>query len=113
MEDYGKDIENLRKSNFEVTSYRNGYLNGKVNAEESGILQFSTIYDKGWKVYVDGKKADTFVTNEYFLGIEIDEGEHIVELRYTTPYLITGLCISLGGIVAFIGIVIYKRKNKN
>lgn len=109
MEDYKKDIENLRKSNFEVIDYGNGYLNGKVNAEENGILQFSTIYDKGFKVYVDGKKVDTFLANEYFLGIEIEKGEHSVELRYETPYLVVGTCISILGIVVFIGIVMYKK----
>lgn len=108
MDDYEKDIENLRKSNFEVADYGNGYLNGKVNAENKGILQFSTMYDKGWKVYVDGEKVDTMKVNKYFLGIEIDEGEHEVILKYRTPYLFLGLGISILGIIAFWVICIKK-----
>lgn len=112
MDDYEKDINNLRRSNFEVTEYGNGYLKGTVNAEKSGILQFSTVYQKGWEVYVDGNKVDNFEVNKYFLGINIQEGKHSIYLKYTTPYVKEGVIISVIGILAFVGIIAFERKKQ-
>lgn len=112
MDDYKEDINNLRKSNFEVIEYNNGYLKGKVNAESSGILQFQTMYSDGWEVYLDGKKVDTLKSNKYFLGIEIESGEHEIYMKYSTPYIRAGLLISVAGIILFIILGIYRKKIK-
>lgn len=112
MNDYEEDITNLRKSNFEATEWDNGYLKGKVNAETDGILQFQTMYNDGWKVYVDGKKVDTLKSNKYFLGIEIDSGEHEIYMKYSTPYLKEGLVISIAGLVIFTVLCINNKKRK-
>lgn len=112
MEDYESDIQNLRRSNFEVTQYGNGYLYGKVNAEKSGILQFSTRYHKGWKVYVDGEQVDTLKSNKYFLAIEVKKGEHTIELKYSNPYIRTGIIVTILGIILFIGTIIYQKRRR-
>ena len=111
MDDYEEDVNNLRKSNFEVIEWDNGYLKGKVNAENNGILQLQTMYSDGWKVYVDGQKVDTLKSNKYFLGIQIESGEHEIYMKYSTPYLKEGVAISIVGICLFISLCIYyKRK---
>ena len=112
MEDYEEDIENLSKSNFEVIDYGNGYMNGTVDADTDGVLQFSTIYNKGWTVYVDGEEVETMCVNEYFLGVNITSGDHEIYMEYSTPYLKIGAVISLIGIIVFIGIIIYIKKKK-
>ena len=33
-------------------------------------------YEKGWSVYIDGKKADTFKVLHSMLGVEVSEGNH-------------------------------------
>lgn len=108
MNDYADDIANLKKSNFEVIEYKNGYLKASANPESDGVLQFATLYNKGWKVYVDGNEVSTFIANKYFLGINITKGEHQIEMKYTTPYLKEGLVISIIGILIF-GIIIFSE----
>lgn len=113
MDNYEKNINSLRKSNFQVIEYNNGYLKGKTNAETNGVLQFSTMYNKGFKVFVDGKEVNTFVSNKYFLGINIEKGKHEIELKYKNPYIKTGLIISLTGICILISYsIVNKRKNQ-
>ena len=112
MDDYEEDINNLRKSNFEVTNWDDGYLKGTVNAEENGILQFQTIYTKGFKVYVDGKEVETIKSNKYFLGINIAKGTHEIRIEYHTPYFKEGVIISLLGTCVFIGTIISRKKVK-
>lgn len=110
MDDYEQDINNLRRSNFKLKDYGNGYLNGTVDCEENGVLQFSTLYTKGWKVYVDGKLTENFKTNKYFLGINIEKGEHTISLKYHNPYLKYGAILSAIGIIS---LVILTKNNKN
>ncbi len=112
MDGYEEDINNLRRSNFEATEWDNGYLKGKVNAETNGILQFQTMYNDGWKVYVDGQEVETLKSNKYFLGIEIEQGEHEIYMQYHTPYLKEGLIVSIVGLVTFISLCIYNNKKQ-
>ncbi len=110
MDDYGDDINNLRRANFDLLEYKNGYLKANASPDEDGILQFSTLYNKGWKVYVDGQEVETFTANKYFLGINITKGEHVIELKYTTPYLKEGAIISAAAILIFVGTIIFTKK---
>ena len=111
MDDYPKEIENLRRSNYQVTEYGDGYMKGTVDAEENGILQFATTYSDGWNIYVDGEKVTSLVTNQYFLGAYLSKGSHEIELRYHTPWLKEGIVISIiSGIVCLVLSILYKHK---
>lgn len=110
MDDYEEDIKELSASNFKTVDYGNGYFEGTVNAEQSGVLQFSTFYNKGFEVYVDGKKAETFKSNKYFLGINIEKGYHTVSIKYHNQYIKYGLIASIIGIIFFIGLILIQQK---
>ena len=112
MDNYEEDVNNLRRSNFETTEWNNGYIKGTAEVEESGILQFQTMYNKGFKVYVDGKEVPTLNVNKYFLGIEIDKGRHEIELKYHTPYIKEGIILSIVGLITFTGSIIINRKKE-
>ena len=112
MDGYEDDINNLRKSNFEVNDYDDGYLDGTVNATESGILQFQTMYNNGWKVYVDDKEVETLKSNKYFLGINIEKGKHKIHMEYHTPYLKEGMILSIVGICIFTTIIVFENKKR-
>lgn len=101
FKDYKKDIDSLSKSNFKYLESSDGYMKFEVNPEYSGILQMNTNYLEGWKVYVDGKRVDTFVSNKYFLGIDITKGKHLIEMKYETPYLNEGRKLTRIGIDIF------------
>lgn len=112
FDSYAKDIAKLKTSNFNVISYKDSYLKGEVNSSSKGLLQFSTAYSENFDVLVDGKKIDTYLVNNYFLGIYLDEGVHEIELIYnfkynSLKYLLFGI-----GIVLFCGILIVE-KGKN
>ncbi len=109
-DDYEDDIKKLQKSNFQVLEVNDGYLKGKTNTLEDGILQFQTLYNKGFKVFVDGKQVETLISNKYFLGIELTKGSHEIILKYRNPNLKKGLMISTFGIMFLIGLIVYRRK---
>lgn len=62
---------------------------------------------------MDGQPAELLRANTAFLGLELDAGEHVIELHYETPGLKVGLVLSGAGILAFVGIVIWHRRRRN
>jgi hypothetical protein len=67
---------------------------------ESSFITISDIFYPGWKAYIDEKETTIYKTNYIFRGIEVPEGEHIIELKFS-PY-----SIKIGLLLAFCGIII-------
>jgi uncharacterized membrane protein YfhO len=66
------------------------------------MLFFSIPYDKGWKILVDGEKADPVFIGNAFLAVDLPEGEHEVSISYTPPGFVPGLKLSLFSLAVFI-----------
>lgn len=93
--------EKLGHHPLEVTSWRDNSLEGTVTAGKTGML-FTTIpYEKGWTVYVDGIKEDSYKMMDTFLSVEIPEGSHTVRFEYEPEGLRLGALIT-GGCVLFL-----------
>ena len=106
----------MNTSPLELTMLEDSELAGRVDAKERGTL-FTTIpYDEGWTVRVDGAAADARPVFDTFLGIELEVGEHEIQLSYTPRGLKEGRMItaaSVGLLVLLAGAEqIWHRKNK-
>ena len=76
------------------------------------LLVLSVAYSSGWTAYMDGQKKPLYQVNGMFTGLMLEAGDHTVELRYRTPYLIPGLMISICCIVVCAALEIRWRKKK-
>ena len=99
------------------------YLNNKVSIEEfnedkitafgsfnKDMSVFTSIpYDKGWNVYIDGIKVNTYEINNTLLGFDVEAGEHNIVIKYKIPYALVGGCISLLSL-SLLGFWIYTNK---
>ena len=95
---------NLKENIISDTDYRDGYVKGTINvSNEKNLLYTSIPYDEGWSVTVDGKKVDYLNILNGLIGIELDEGEHIIEFKYRVSGLIIGSIISILGLISFLG----------
>jgi len=110
FDSYINDIEKIKSSNFEVLEYNDSYIKAKVDSSSKGIMQFSTSYSKNWDVLIDGKKVDTYVVNNCFLGVYLDEGIHEIELVYNFEYSILSFVLFGVGLVLFCGIIIIETR---
>ena len=112
MDVYKSWINEMKKSQMEIITYKkDDYIKGKVNVTKDRTTLFTSIpYDKGWKVYVDGKKVKYEKLLTAFIGVDLEEGEHTIEFKYFPRGLI------LGSIVSFITLLITtlysKKQNK-
>ena len=96
-----------------VTEYDNAYLSGNIFIENGQELVFTTIpYDRGWNVYVDGKKVETVMVLYSLMAFEATEGYHEIEMRYFPSIYKIGIAVSALGILIFVAVVLYNKNKK-
>ena len=113
------DYNDLVSINDEISPFvidrdktKGDVIEGNINVKEDGYFKVSIPYDKGFEIYVDGKKTNYEVVNKSFIGFDISKGSHNIKIVYTSPLFKEGLVISCIGLVLFVETVIYYRKRK-
>ena len=84
---------------------------GKVTTSKEGYLVTSYPYEKGYEIYIDGKKQNVEIVNKAFVGCKIKKGSHIITIQFHAPFKNIGLCISMLSIM--IGGFWIWKKSKN
>ena len=84
---------------------------GEVTTSKDGYLVTSYPYEKGYEIYIDGKKQNVEIVNKAFVGCKIKKGSHIITIQFHAPFKNIGLCISMLSIM--IGGFWIWKKSKN
>ena len=103
----------LGEEALENTVLGTNSLTGTITVNEPKVLVIQLPYSTGWSATVDGQPAELLRANTAFLGLELDAGEHVIELHYETPGLKVGIALSCVGVVAFFGIVVWNRRRRS
>ncbi len=84
--------------------YKEDHLSGTITTTENSTTVMTTIsYDKGWNVYIDGEKVETYQTLDALVAFDIDNaGEHTLTLEYMPNIYRIGMKISIFGISIFV-----------
>ena len=85
---------------------------GNINASQDKYFHISIPYDKGFNIYVDGKKQEYERTDLDFIGFKITKGNHKIKIVYEAPLFKIGMIISMFGFISFISIVWMELKKK-
>lgn len=112
MEPLSGQLDALRQDTLENVSFGTNQVTGTISLSESKLLCLSIPYSEGWTAYVDGKETDLFAANTMYMGLALDAGEHTIELRYCTPGLKIGLCVSAAGLGCWLVFFLADRKRK-
>ena len=105
--------EYLAKNQLEITAIKRGYLKGRISVPQDKNILFTTIpYEKGWELFVNGKKYSYFsLVDGTFIGVEFPEaGEYEIEMRFTPMWLREGVVLSILGIGLYVLFFCLKRK---
>lgn len=109
----------LNVSGLTVTDFRDGYVKGNITAEEDGAMYTSIPYDKGWKVYIDGKEGDIICFKDALVMVPLSKGAHTIELKYTPEGLYLGMTITIICVIILFSVYLInrfsllKKKKKN
>lgn len=105
----------LKSQPFEISTLKDTYVKGTINAKEKGQMFTSIPYDTGWSAYVDGKEVTTGSFENALLTIPLEKGSHTIELKYSPAGFNYGIILTTLSIIAFVSLVILdfqKRKRK-
>ena len=121
-DNYGTDLDveelteitdKLKENSLNVIEYTDTYIKGNVTVVKDKPVMFTTIpYDENWQVYVDGERVDTYECIDALLAFDIEEGAHIVEIKYVPMQWYVGLGASAIGILGFIVICIWDSRRR-
>ncbi len=72
----------------------------------------NTTFDRGWQAHLDGKTIPVHRTVLGQIGLELPPGQHVLALRFRTPYLRLGLALSLLTALAVLGAELVRRRSR-
>ncbi len=104
--------EKLNQNPFVTEEWEDTLLRGSVDAGQGGVLFFSVPYDAGWEIRVDGEEAPARKMLDAFMGVELTEGMHSVEMSYRPKGLWQGVVISAGALAWAVLIAVFGRAKK-
>ena len=83
---------------------KDNQLKLSINTPKPFVLTINSHFFPGWKVYIDEKETKITPSKSYwFLEIEVPEGKHIVEAKFTdTPVRVLANQISLGTVLGLL-----------
>ena len=77
-----------------------------AESKQPVFVMIPEMFQKGWELRVDGKKQRLFPAWYLFLGFELKDGAHHVDLRFRPPGLYLGIflnILALGYLVFVVG----------
>lgn len=92
----------LNDETISIKKHTSAMIEGTLTANEDGTFLTSIPYEKGWKLFVDGKKQPTEQAMGAFLCAEMTKGEHTIKLVYTPEGFVPGMIAAVIAILAFI-----------
>ncbi len=93
------------------SDYRDHNITGTMITEiDSQMVSTSIPYDRGWKVYVDGRAVDTYEIAGALLAFDIkDAGQHEIKFVYAPTALTMGITVSIIATLFFILLIIFEK----
>ena len=99
----------LQKNVLEVTSFKDTYLEGTVNAENDGSVLFTTIpYENGWTITVNGKKVTAEKSLDSLITIPLEQGENKITMKFSPDYWKVSLIITGFGVALLVLIFLFE-----
>lgn len=94
-------IIKLQNKSADIIEFDTTSITAKVTSDEDDVIFTSIPYDKGWSVYVDGKKVESYKILDAFIGFDVSAGEHTIEMKFAPVGYHFGLFLGLIGLILF------------
>ena len=106
-------ISYSKKTPLEIEEFKDGYIKGRVELKSKQVLFSSIPYDEYWHVYDNGNRVKIY-NYAGFIGLDLGEGKHELELKYIPDEFYISIIISVIFWVLFVVLILTTRiKDKN
>lgn len=102
MEVFEKDVNILKQSQLRNIKLKNNKLEGDIEVNKDSTLFLSLPYEKGWNVYVDGKKTKYNKVVDEFIGVDVSKGTHHIKMIYYSHHVFLGIFVSIISLIVLI-----------
>jgi hypothetical protein len=102
--------DNVTEATVEYKRISGDRMEIKVSAPQDGFVRIIEAYDIGWSATVDGIETSIEKLDGFMMKINIPKGEHTINLEYKTPGALTGMLLSLSGILLLVAVIIFGKK---
>ena len=106
--DFTAQVSELKANGIRLTYFDTDKIKGNITCKEDGVLLTTLPYDGGWRIFIDGREAETAKAAGYLTCTDITKGSHQVEFSYVVPGIKLGAAVSLLGLLAFAVIMNYE-----
>lgn len=112
MNSFEEAIDTMKSQQLNVSYYDDETVRGTISVEEAGVMFTSIAYDSAWKVTVDGNRVEPVKIGTALMGVELDEGDHIVEFTYHQQGLVEGAVITVisAGLIVLLTVLDKRKK---
>lgn len=104
----------LASKPFNVETFEDGYVAGTYESDGRDIL-FTTIpYDSGWTIKINGEVVEPKMIQDCFIGLEVSEGNNVIEMTYSASGFAAGVVVSVGALALFMifAVILHRRPLK-
>ena len=102
LENY-QEAENLKINSFSDT------ISCEIEASKGDYLVTSIPFDTGFTIEVNGQPRELELVNKAFVGCQLEEGMNTVVIRYTAPFYLLGVAVSVVGVLILIYLALKSR----
>ncbi len=100
----------IKSGLMKIKKYNDSLITGTITSYKEGCAFTSIAYDKGWNVFVDGKKVDTYIIADAYLGFDVPLGTHDIKLIFYPKKLKEGIVISIVSLISLLLYIWFKNK---
>ena len=104
---FKKIIEKLKKHQLYNIKIDGNKIAAEIDLDKDSLVMLTIPYDKGWHIYIDGKKVKYREVADAFIGINIPKGKHKITMRFYPRGLFFGIGITSLSILL---LVLYSKK---
>ena len=108
---YQKMIDKLKENMVNDIEIKGNTFKGTVDLDEDSTILLSIPYDKGWNIYVDGKKTKYKKIANEFIGLDLKYKDHNIYMKYYPKGLKLGVVISIIFNLSLILILLKKKQS--
>ena len=84
-----------------LTAYENGRIAATFAAAQDETLVINQPYEDGWTATVNGQPVELQAAYDGLMGIPVQTGDNVIELRYFTPGLVPGTVVGIASVTLF------------
>ena len=107
---FSECLADMKSGALNITELDDTYIKADIDVDEAGLLYTSIPYSDGFTAYVDGEQVEITVLCDTLICLELDEGHHVIELKYFPYGLKGGLLLSCIGIIIYICVIFINKK---